>query len=161
MSNFEKLASINVNGMPLLYSPKTGQFFWSKKKGCRAANSRAGTKRHDGYWTIFVAGSRYLAHRIAFLAMTGEMPIGVVDHINGNTSDNRWINLRDVDQSTNNANRRGLAQSNSKTGLIGASPHAGGKYIAQIRRNKKHIYLGLYATPELAHVAYMEASNVR
>jgi len=56
--------------------------------------------------TIGANGSRHLAHRLAWLYMAGAWPSGVIDHMNGDPSDNRWSNLRDVTQAENNANRR-------------------------------------------------------
>ena len=43
---------------------------------------------------------------MAWLYMAGAWPSGVIDHMNGDPSDNRWSNLRDVTQAENNANRR-------------------------------------------------------
>jgi len=45
-----------------------------------------------------------LAHRVAFLLMTGAWPNGLVDPINGVRNDNRWCNLRDVSAKENVAN---------------------------------------------------------
>ena len=154
-----ELLKINVKDL-LEYDPTTGLFTWDAKRGCRAKGQPAGSRKPNGYISIFLCGRRYYAHRLAFFAMTGQEPAGVVDHINGDKSDNRWANLRAVSQSVNMENRIG-AQSNSKTGLIGASPHACGRYIAQIRRNGMHKYLGLFDTAEAAHAAYIkESANV-
>lgn len=60
-----------------------------------------------------------------------------VDHINGNTLDNRKFNLRIISRSENNFNKhikvKGYYQDN-KTG----------KYIARIKVNRKNIYLGRF-----------------
>lgn len=47
----------------------------------------------------------YLAHRLAFLYMTGAFPTNQVDHINRVRNDNRFINLREVLPSDNSKNR--------------------------------------------------------
>ena len=76
----------------------------------------------------------------------------VVDHINGNTLDNRLSNLRVVTQSENLFNTK-LYSSNT-TGYKGVcyDKHAG-KYKASIRLNGKSKHLGLYSTAEEAHTA--------
>lgn len=60
------------------------------------------------------------AHRLAFNAMGVAIPRGkLVDHINGDTDDNRWDNLRLADKKVN-AHNTGLRVSN-KTGTRGVS----------------------------------------
>jgi hypothetical protein len=153
------LLKINVNDW-LEYEPETGNFYWRVKRGRQAAKSRAGSVKDRGYISIFFDGHRHYAHRLAVLAMTGAMPDGVVDHIDGDTGNNRWENLRVVSQSENMENRRFRAQANSKSGLIGASPHANGGFVAQITRGGRHRYLGYFKTADEAHTAYKEANHV-
>ena len=43
----------------------------------------------------------YYAHRIIWKWMTGLEPLGVIDHINENTKDNRWENLQDISNADN------------------------------------------------------------
>ena len=154
-----ELLKINVNEF-LCYEPETGLFYWLQKRGRQAPGSRAGSVKDRGYVSIFFNGRRHYAHRLAVVAMTGHAPDGVVDHIDGNPSNNRWLNLRVVSQSENMENRRFQPQRNSKTGLIGASPHANGGYVSQITRDGRRQYLGHFKTAHEAHQAYMEAANV-
>lgn len=80
------------------------------------------------------------------------------EHINGDTLDNRRDNLRIATRSQNARNRG--KQSNNKSGYKGVHFHkASGKWIAEIGLNGKHIYLGLYSTPQLAHEAYCKAAE--
>jgi hypothetical protein len=37
--------------------------------------------------------------------MTGKMPSGIIDHINGNSLDDRWMNIRDTTYAINAQNR--------------------------------------------------------
>lgn len=78
-----------------------------------------------------------------------------VDHINGNTLDNRKENLRICTNSQNQMNRG----KNKKNNLYKGVTKAHGKYQAVIIENKKRHYLGLFETPEMAHNAYCEASK--
>jgi hypothetical protein len=48
----------------------------------------------------------YLAHRVVWALHYDKFPDGVIDHIDGDPSNNRLDNLRSVDQSENNINRR-------------------------------------------------------
>lgn len=82
----------------------------------------------------------------------------IVDHINGDTLDNRKSNLRTCTQAENLRNR-GKA-SNNKSGYKGVSwaKHAK-KWQASICVNYKSYHLGLFDDPKLAHKAYVEAAN--
>ncbi len=83
-------------------------------------------------------------------------PKGVfVDHINGDTLDNRRCNLRIATQSENMRNRGKMSLNTS--GYKGV--HAmGKKWGAKITIDKKQIHLGTFDTPEEAHAAYCKAA---
>lgn len=146
------------------YDPDSGAIRWRRSTNPRiAVGSVAGCVDRHGYVRITVAfaGQRrrsIAAHRLAWLLTHGRWPIGEIDHVNGRKADNRIVNLRDVDRRENAANRSGPDR-DSSTGLLGASRHKSGKFLSQIRREGKYHYLGLHATPELAHAAYVAASQ--
>lgn len=75
----------------LSYDPDTGELKWKiiPKPGIKVG-SVAGYLLNTGAIAIQVDGVRFLAHRLAFVAMTGAMPTTGVDHINGRRNDNRW-----------------------------------------------------------------------
>jgi len=79
----------------------------------------------------------------------------VVDHINGDPSDNRRENLRVCSQEENTRNR-GHSKHN-KIGIKGVFVHRG-RYRAQIRVKGRRIHLGDFDTPELAQSAYATAA---
>lgn len=115
------------------------------------------------HWTPDVrkGGRIYFKSRNVFLhrfIMKCEKGDGIeIDHISGNTLDNRRINLRRCSHAENQRNQR--RRRDNRTGFKGVSYHkASGKYQAQITVSGKQLALGLYKTPEEAHAAYCEAS---
>ena len=80
----------------------------------------------------------------------------IVDHINGNTLDNRESNLRVCTHSDNCKNRK--MHSNNKTGFKGVSLKDG-KYVAQIQFKGNHKHLGLFDTAIEATIAYNEKAK--
>lgn len=78
---------------------------------------------------------------------------GFIDHKNGNGLDNRKENLRFATRSQNNCNRRKLDK-NIPKGVYFCKASKKPVYIAQIKFNKKHYYLGRFKTAEEAHEAY-------
>jgi hypothetical protein len=79
------------------YEPETGVIRWRVHRGTKAAGSVAGTMHKDGYLLIGISSvSRvyWLAHRIIWKMMTGEEPVGQVDHVDGDPRNNRWDNFR-------------------------------------------------------------------
>jgi hypothetical protein len=73
------------------------------------------------------------------------------DHVNHNTLDNRFCNVRIATYSQNAYNRK--IYRNSTSGYKGVSV-TGNKWYAQITKDGRNYYLGAYATPEEAAHAY-------
>jgi hypothetical protein len=93
-----------------------------------------------------------MAHRLAWLYMTGEWPTDIIDHKNRNGLNNRWDNLREADQELNLANAS--VQKNNKAKLKGVRTQAGA-FTARIVFRKRYHYLGRFKTAEEAHAAYV------
>jgi hypothetical protein len=138
----------------LNYDPLTGKFTRLVRTSNRInVGDEAGSFNAKGYRQIYLGGFNYRANRLAWLYMTGEWPADVVDHINGNRSDDRWVNLRDVPGYVNQQNYK-RARRDSSTGFLGVSA-SNGRYTARIRVAGKYLSLGSFSTPELAHLAYL------
>lgn len=145
----------------LNYDDKTGEFSWRITRGGRAKlGSKVGSVNDDGYVKIMIDGRSYGAHQLAVLYMTAEWPpSGEVDHRDGNTSNNAWLNLRDATHRLNCENRR-QASSKSTTGFLGVSKHhRSERYRARIRTDGRIVNLGWFDTAEEAHAAYVAAKR--
>ncbi len=124
------------------YNPDNGEFRWKCSRGNKQSGSLAGYLRH-GYITIKINGKQYAAHRIAWLLTHGMWPNGDIDHINGNILDNRIINLRDVDRTTNLRNM--TISSLNTSGITGVHwCKTWGKWKAQISGDGKRVVLGSF-----------------
>lgn len=139
-----------------------GQIYWVCDASTKIrAGRKAGTQSHKG-GRIYVKfrGKSIAAHRLVWMLAYGKWPDGLIDHINGDPSDNRLENLRDANASTNSQNRRG-AQKNSHCGLLGVSKHNATPrpYRARLQVGDRVIRIGGFATAEAAHAAYIEAKR--
>ncbi len=141
----------------LEYRPDTGILLWKVSRGKATVGTPAGRVRKDGYRTIRVNQADYLSHRLAWLIYYGEWPKDMIDHIDGDPSNNRITNLRSVTYTTNQQNQR-QPHKGSKTGFLGVHISRG-KYRAAIRVDGKDIFLGRHNTPEEAHAAYVKAKR--
>ena len=88
------------------YDCDSGVFTWKSPGPRRTVGAAAGYRHCSGYRKITVCGREWFEHRLVWFWMTGSPPPDdlQVDHINVKRDDNRWINLRLVDQGANLAN---------------------------------------------------------
>ena len=119
------------------YEPLTGLLWWKtrdrkwfatehdwKAWNAQWAGKPALTATDDhGYKCGSIFNKRCDAHRIIFLWMTGREAVEV-DHINHIRSDNRWINLREVDKVDSARNQ--TLQRNKTSGYAGVGKHGNG-----------------------------------
>lgn len=89
----------------LLYNPETGKFTWLRSKKGRQMD-RVGTINKHGYVVITLDYGRVMAHRLAWLYMTGKWPAEELDHKDRDTSNNRFSNLREANHAANIANSK-------------------------------------------------------
>lgn len=126
----------------LLYDDATGQFTW------RTGSMRfkiAGHKKKGKtitYIHITLKGKQYPAHRLVWLLKTGALPQGDIDHEDGNGTNNRLHNLRDVTRQVNLQNAR--RRIDNKSGNTGVRLTKGNKWRSEIRVNNVSINLGTF-----------------
>ena len=139
----------------LEYNPETGVFIMKKMRHQKVAVGRPLPVTFGQYGRIQIDGVRYKLHRLAYLFVNGAWPSGEIDHINGEPSDNRIVNLRDVPHAINVQNKR-KAFSSSKSGLLGAylAPKTG-RWLAAMRSGGRTIHIGSFSSAEEAHSAYL------
>lgn len=138
----------------LSYDPDTGVFVWRIHHRPKMPGDRAGGSGH-GYIQIRLDGRLYYAHRLAWLYVNGEWPPEQIDHINGDGTDNRIINLRACSNDENQKNL-GLRKTNS-SGLTGVRwDRQRQKWAAHIRVDGKVTQLGRFNSKEHAHAAYLQ-----
>lgn len=134
-----------------------GTFTLTKKQFVASKlGSIVGWIQPNGYRRISIKAKSYQAHRLVWLYHHGHMPKGDIDHINGDKSDNRIENLRDVTHSANTQNCR-KARKNNKSGLLGVcSSMKKDGFTALIWHKNKTQVIGHFDTAEQAHLAYVE-----
>ena len=110
------------------------------------------------YRRVTVLGRRYYAHVLAWFYVTGLWPENDVDHWDGDGTNNKFSNLRDVTRQINLQNER-QSRKHSESGLLGACKFRN-KFKSTIRlHSRKRIHLGVFDTAEEAHTAYIEAKR--
>ena len=138
----------------VLYDETTGKFFALVSRGNIKAGSELTGEKED-YRQIHIDGKNYYAHRLAWLYVYGEMPSQLVDHIDGDKTNNRITNLRvvsSVENARNAAKKKGCA---SKYRGVSWSH---GVWVAYIRVDGSLKRLGASKREEHAAMMYDIAS---
>lgn len=147
------------------YDSETGLLTWRYRPdspnwwNAKYAGTVAGTINARGYRKVYVDYIPYPAHRLVWAIYHGTEPVHCIDHINGNCSDNRIENLRDVPHKTNMRNMR-LYSSNS-TGVVGVSwSKALSKWQAHITVDGRTTVIGTFDSFDQAVEARRRASQL-
>ena len=159
VSVLSELFSYDPETGALTWKPRTHDFFPTAdaRRQCLAWNARYAGKQvsaarsGSGYLSTTIMKKRTMVHRIAWcLHHNMSLDAGmVIDHINGDKTDNRICNLR---LSTAAQNMQNAAK--KAAGVRGAFFHKRtGKFQASIR-----LHLGTFETPEEAAAAYEAAA---
>lgn len=132
------------------YNDSTGVFTWrATRKGHVKVGDSAGYFRKDRYVIIGLDGKTYLGHRLAWLYMHDTWPSMYIDHIDGNPTNNKIENLRDVDPTTNGQNRRVLIRK-TLTGFLGVDEYRPGIWGVRLKVNGKIVKLSGLASKDAA-----------
>jgi len=155
----------------LRYEPDTGKLFWLPRPEStfpaprygRSWNTKYGNREafattNKGYKQGVIYKTHYFAHRVAYAIYYGRWPDKTIDHINGDSSDNRIINLRCVSPSVNLRNqKRRSTNTSGHTGVCGCRRSGGWQAYICIAGQRKS--LGVYLNIEDAIAARKAAEE--
>lgn len=148
------------------YDRETGKIFWKtrdlswfplRRVGLAFNSTHAGKEAFTatdgrGYKSGRIFDRTYPAHRVAWAAVYGVWP-NVIDHINGDRTDNRMSNLRNVTKADNSRNRSSFGKP------LGVSYDASrGLWRARAMMNYRDIHIGYFQTEAQAIAARTDAS---
>lgn len=133
-------------------SPEWAANVWNTNN----AGLEAFTANTEGYRVGAISSVNLRAHRVAWAIHFGVWPTDHLDHINGDRSDNRISNLRDVPPAENHRNQ-GRKKCN-KSGVNGVYwCRWTNSWRALIKVNYRNICLGRFTTLEAAASARAKA----
>lgn len=139
------------------YEPTTGWLHWRVKMnkrhyvGMRAGNIHA----KNSSIQIKIYGISYMAHRLIWKLCNNTEP-PEIDHKDLNPSNNMLLNLRAATRSKNEQNKLKPKSVCPTARLKGVYQPRNRKFwVAQIKKNRVHYYLGSFNSEKKAHAAYV------
>jgi hypothetical protein len=143
-----------------LFEYRDGMLFWK----VRPKNSRkpkgdmeAGTASGHGYKKVTVNQKRFYVHQLVFLMQHGYIP-KLIDHIDGQTDNNKVENLREATKAQNSHNSKMRKNLSGHRGVVWVK-HCK-KWEARLVFNKKPMYFGLHEDFEFACLVADEARRL-
>ena len=140
----ESVLEVNVQEGTAFWKIRPREYFETDRAcstwNSRYAGERAGCKLQHGYVGVAIDNQRFLLHRIVWIVATGEEPL-VIDHIDGNPSNNRIENLRNCSFSENSRNQKKSAANTS--GITGIRFRKG-VWEAYGKVNRKYFLFGFF-----------------
>jgi hypothetical protein len=141
------------------YNPETGIFTRLVSVGLKVKSGQVAGGLDNGYIKIGINGKRYFAHRLAWLYVYGEfsnLPQMVIDHIDGNTINNKIENLRKVTHQQNILNQK--LRTTNTSGIKNICWHKReGKWYVRVMNKGVMKNIGYFEDLELAELAAIEA----
>lgn len=160
MTRAKPLPSAEEVRRALDYDPETGKFTWrwrddiARRWNRRWAGKPAGNLNRAGRVQLTINFSNYLGHRLAWMHFYGEAPCEI-DHINGDSGDNRIANLRLATKSQNMANMKRRGDKVLPKGVSRDKK----KFVARICVGNRKLCLGYFDTPLEAYYSYAMAAR--
>ena len=141
-----------------LFDYDNGFFYWKVKLSKKVIiGNKVGSIKSNKYLYTRINRKPYYIHRLIFLFHFGYMP-KCIDHINGNTLDNRIENLREANSIQNACNS--IIPTTNSTGIKNVDWHKNrNKWRVSLRYNGKKKTIGHFNNLELAELVAIEARN--
>ena len=154
--NCKPLPNASILWERFTFNPLTGHLYYKERLPHLGhlpliAGSWNSSRNH---LTAKVDGEAFLLHRLIWKWVHGTDPVGIVEHREDISRDNRsWM----LDDSThrNNQATRSLLTTSTPVGCSSKTYH--GKWISQIKTEGNAYHLGAFDTPEQAGKAYQKA----
>lgn len=142
----------------LSYDKDLGEFTWlcppknhPRLIGVKAGSARNCSRGYSAYWVIKIDRKSYKRSQLAFLYVLGYMP-NLIDHKNGDTLDDKFLNLRIATVQENALNHRDHRKESTLPQGVRLLPS--GKYQARARYNGEFFNLGTFENANDASEEY-------
>jgi hypothetical protein len=147
---YKKLSLLELADL-VKYDPETGEI--TLKNGIPITRS---VNKRWGHLRISIQGNWVYVHRLAWACYYHEIP-NIIDHIDGNPTNNRIVNIRNGDQRQNTQNKKIHRDGR----LIGAIKTGNGRWQAVVYVSGVKHHLGYYSTELEAHTVYCDFCRER
>lgn len=142
-----------------LFPNEKSQKTHNTKYAMKTAGFKIKTNYGKNYIRVSVKGHKLYAHRVIWFLVYGKWPDDEIDHIDGNSLNNRLHNLKVVSHIENGRNQK--IHKNNKSGQSGVYYHKQSKkWKANIGVNGKQIQLGYFKDFESARKARKSAEKI-
>jgi hypothetical protein len=138
----------------------TGRLLWIRPpwnhprlRGQEAGHARPSCNGRF-YWIIQVDGEKHRRSHLIFRIVHGRWPRREIDHVDGNSLNDRPDNLREATH-TENAWNHGIFKRRIPLPLGVRHTPSSGRYQARISFHGVQLHLGAFSTPTEAHQVYL------
>lgn len=140
-----------------LFDYRDGFLYWKvNHERVKIGDKTKPSPNRSGYYRIGIKNKRYLTHRLIYLYHHGYIP-KEIDHIDGNPSNNKIENLREVTHQQNLMNQKSQCGCSSIYKGVCWDKQTN-KWIVHIKINGKQKHLGRFKSEINAAKAYNKAA---